>query len=116
MFILLIRAVTLDGAMDGLWHYVKVDWDKLKEGKTWIDGATQIFFAYSVGNYYRCEINKSSISTGSSGPFLILKTEDKEVINISDSRFLLVFIDGVLQRDGESYVINGPSITLLSLI
>ena len=49
MFILLIRAVTLDGAIDGLWHYVKVDWDKLKHGKTWIDGATQIFFAYSVG-------------------------------------------------------------------
>ena len=49
MFILLIRAVTLDGAIDGLWHYVKVDWDKLASGKTWIDGATQIFFAYSVG-------------------------------------------------------------------
>ena len=49
MFILLIRALTLDGAMDGLAYYVKVDWDKLLVGKTWIDGATQIFFAYSVG-------------------------------------------------------------------
>ena len=49
MFILLIRAITLDGAMDGLWYYVKIDWPKLYNGRTWIDGATQIFFAYSVG-------------------------------------------------------------------
>ncbi|XP_059090206.1 sodium- and chloride-dependent GABA transporter 1-like [Tigriopus californicus] len=49
MFILLARAVTLDGAIDGLSYYVKVDWPKLLEGRTWIDGATQIFFAYSVG-------------------------------------------------------------------
>ena len=49
MFILLIRALTLEGAMDGLAYYIKVDWDKLLVGKTWIDGATQIFFAYSVG-------------------------------------------------------------------
>jgi len=49
MAILLVRAVTLEGAMEGLWYYVAVDFDKLKDGKVWIDGATQIFFAYSVG-------------------------------------------------------------------
>ena len=49
MAILLVRAVTLEGAMTGLAYYVKVDTDKLYEGRTWIDGATQIFFAYSVG-------------------------------------------------------------------
>jgi len=49
MFILLFRALTLEGAMDGLAYYVHVDWSKLLEGQTWIDGATQIFFAYSVG-------------------------------------------------------------------
>lgn len=49
MFILLVRAVTLDGAVDGLLYYVAVDWSKLQQGRTWIDGATQIFFAYSVG-------------------------------------------------------------------
>eukprot|EP00096_Caligus_rogercresseyi_P010579 TRINITY_DN3906_c0_g1_i1.p1 TRINITY_DN3906_c0_g1~~TRINITY_DN3906_c0_g1_i1.p1 ORF type:complete len:673 (+),score=124.55 TRINITY_DN3906_c0_g1_i1:229-2247(+) len=49
MFILLIRAVTLEGAVDGLLYYVRIDWPKLAKGSTWIDGATQIFFAYSVG-------------------------------------------------------------------
>lgn len=49
MAILLVRALTLDGAIDGLAYYVRIDWSKLLEGRTWIDGATQIFFAYSVG-------------------------------------------------------------------
>ena len=49
MSILLVRAVTLEGAMDGLLYYVAIDWEKLYAGRTWIDGATQIFFAYSVG-------------------------------------------------------------------
>jgi len=49
MGILLFRALTLEGAIDGLKYYVHVDWEKLLEGEVWIDGATQIFFAYSVG-------------------------------------------------------------------
>ena len=63
MFILLGRALTLPGgrtalnwlepnspgAFEGLWYYVHVDWTKLYDGETWIDGATQIFFAYSIG-------------------------------------------------------------------
>merc|ERR1719167_500984 len=49
MGILLVRAVTLEGALSGLAYYIHVDWTKLLEGTTWIDGATQIFFAYSIG-------------------------------------------------------------------
>lgn len=49
MAILLVRALTLPGAFTGLYYYVKVDWSRLLEGQTWIDGATQIFFAYSCG-------------------------------------------------------------------
>ena len=49
MAILLCRALTLEGAVDGLIYYVTPKWEKLIEGTTWIDGATQIFFAYSVG-------------------------------------------------------------------
>ena len=34
-----------------LWHFLEfqIDWSYMKKGSTWIDAATQIFFAYSVG-------------------------------------------------------------------
>ena len=47
--ILLVRAVTLEGASIGLMRYVTPDWSKLGDSETWIDSATQIFFAYSIG-------------------------------------------------------------------
>nr|XP_031828165.1 sodium- and chloride-dependent betaine transporter-like [Nomia melanderi] len=49
LFILLGRAVTLDGAGDGLLYYVTPRWKELLAPGPWIDGATQIFFAYSIG-------------------------------------------------------------------
>lgn len=49
LFILLGRAVTLDGSYDGLLYYVTPRWDQLLSPGPWIDGATQIFFAYSIG-------------------------------------------------------------------
>ena len=78
--------------------------------------AVDKFFAYGIGNYKRCEVNKQSIgSSGSTGPFLILDSTDEEVITIDEPQFALVFIDGVLQRT-DSYLINGPSITFNSKI
>jgi len=49
MSVLLVRALTLEGASAGLEAYVKIDWDRMSDGGTWIDAATQIFFAYSIG-------------------------------------------------------------------
>ncbi|XP_012272454.1 sodium- and chloride-dependent GABA transporter 1 [Orussus abietinus] len=49
LFILLGRAATLDGARDGLLYYVTPRWEELLNPRPWIDGATQIFFAYSIG-------------------------------------------------------------------
>ncbi len=73
--------------------------------------AVDKFFAYGIGSYLRCEISKDDVgSNGSPGPYLILNSSDKEVINITDPKFAMIFIDGVLQRDKESYSINGPTI------
>ncbi|XP_014606088.1 PREDICTED: sodium- and chloride-dependent GABA transporter 1-like isoform X1 [Polistes canadensis] len=49
LFILLGRAVTLDGSYDGLLYYVTPRWKELLSPGPWIDGTTQIFFAYSIG-------------------------------------------------------------------
>jgi SNF family Na+-dependent transporter len=51
MFSILVRAVTLEGAGDGLLLYVTPDWSKLFTSECWIDSATQIFFAYSIGEH-----------------------------------------------------------------
>ena len=49
MLVLLVRAVTLQGAYNGLVYFIKPDWSKLMSSGAWIDGATQIFFGYSIG-------------------------------------------------------------------
>lgn len=49
LFILLGRAVTLEGSYEGLLYYVTPRWEELRNPGPWIDGATQIFFAYSIG-------------------------------------------------------------------
>lgn len=47
--ILLVRAVTLEGAWNGILYLISTDFTKLKSAQTWIDGITQIFFGYSLG-------------------------------------------------------------------
>ncbi|KAK3911079.1 Sodium- and chloride-dependent GABA transporter 2 [Frankliniella fusca] len=49
MLVLAGRAVTLPGAADGLVFLVVPDWSALLSAGPWIDGATQIFFSYSIG-------------------------------------------------------------------
>ncbi|XP_063238578.1 sodium- and chloride-dependent GABA transporter 2-like [Bacillus rossius redtenbacheri] len=49
LLVLLVRSVTLTGAGQGLLYYVTPRWGELLKAEPWIDGASQIFFAYSIG-------------------------------------------------------------------
>ena len=68
-------------------------------------------FIYSVGSYERLTIQSELIEYRFGGPYLIIDEITNAVRKIDESKYALVFIDGVLQREGDSYQIVGPNIT-----
>ncbi len=68
-------------------------------------------FIYGIGSYERLTIDNKLIPFVSGGPYLILDEVSKTVRKVDDSNYVLVFIDGVLQIQNESYVIVGPTIS-----
>jgi len=68
-------------------------------------------FIYSIGSYERFNINSDLYEYRFGGPYLIQDEVTKSVRKIDDPKYALVFIDGVLQRDTDSYTIVGPNIT-----
>ncbi|XP_062373479.1 sodium- and chloride-dependent GABA transporter 2-like [Sardina pilchardus] len=48
LFILVIRGVTLPGAMTGIKYYLYPNLSKLAKIQVWVDGGTQVFFSYAV--------------------------------------------------------------------
>lgn len=49
LIVLVIRSVTLEGAMDGIKYIFVPEWAKLAEAKTWIMALGQAFFTLSLG-------------------------------------------------------------------
>ncbi|XP_058468059.1 sodium-dependent nutrient amino acid transporter 1-like isoform X4 [Malaya genurostris] len=46
---ILIRALTLEGAVNGLIFFIKPQWEELLNPKVWYSATTQLFFSLSVG-------------------------------------------------------------------
>uniref|UniRef100_A0AAY4F0D6 Transporter n=1 Tax=Denticeps clupeoides TaxID=299321 RepID=A0AAY4F0D6_9TELE len=49
LLVLLIRGITLPGALDGIIAYLSIDLNQLNDSKVWIDAATQIFYSLGAG-------------------------------------------------------------------
>jgi len=47
--ILCVKALSLEGAAEGIKFLFTPEWERLYEAEVWIDGGTQIFFSYGVG-------------------------------------------------------------------
>ena len=86
-------------------------WDQYEGAKTLGEPtAVEKVSAIGIGNYKRLTIEKTSVNNVKTGPFLILDLEDLTVANVEEPDYLLVFIDGVLQKKGTSYRVSGPNI------
>jgi solute carrier family 6 amino acid transporter-like protein 5/7/9/14 len=48
LFILLIRAATLEGAIDGMLYFIKPEWKLLFDAKLWYAAVTQVFYALGI--------------------------------------------------------------------
>ncbi|CAF1447953.1 unnamed protein product [Adineta steineri] len=116
LFILLIRGITLEGAMDGIKYLFIPDLSKLRTSTLWIEAATQIFFSYGLGlgalvalgsynkyhkNCYRDTLVLAAFNEGTcliSG-FVIFsvigfmaKTEGRKISEVADSGPGLAFV------------------------
>ena len=69
----------------------------------------QYFYGQSVGSYERLHIDQSVVPFSPNNSYLILDSNGS-VKTFDDDHYAYVFVNGVLQRDTESYRIAGPSI------
>jgi len=70
----------------------------------------QKFFAYSVGNYERLEIDERLFTGERRGPFILRSVLGKRTISVDSDRSILLFREGILQVRNRDYTITGSDI------
>ena len=87
-------------------------WDQSDNVKLLQEGlAIDKFFARTIGSYERLTVDAELINGKNAGPFVMKSVKDTKVKSISNPRYAMVFIDGVLQKDSDAYTIAGPAIS-----
>ena len=87
-------------------------WDQDLSART-IGEPTQVekFFAVNVGNQKRYTIDDANIDGETTGPHQIVSVAEDTILNIDDERFLIVILNGVIQKRVTAYEIVGSTIT-----
>ena len=89
---LVIRGVTLDGAMEGLKYYITPDLNKLVQADTWMAAASQIMFSYGV-----CQGSLTSLGSYNKWSFNSIKwTVKLSFLNSFASMFAGIAIFSIL--------------------
>jgi len=89
---LVIRGVTLDGAMEGLKYYITPDLNKLVQADTWMAAASQIMFSYSL-----CQGSLTSLGSYNKWSFNSIKwTVKLSFLNSFASMFAGIAIFSIL--------------------
>jgi len=68
------------------------------------------FFAYTVSNYERLQLEEKLYDGVRKGPFLLKTVFGNKTVNVDNDRTILVFIEGILQIRNRAYTINGSEI------
>ena len=68
------------------------------------------FFAYTVSNYERLQLEEKLYDGVRKGPFLLKTVFGNKTVNTDNDRTILVFIEGILQIRNRAYTINGSEI------
>ncbi|CAG0887151.1 unnamed protein product [Cyprideis torosa] len=96
LFILFGRAVTLDGAKDGLKFYITPDFDLLLTPDPWMDAGSQVFYSYglAIGTLFALGSYNDFHHNCGSGPGLAFLTYPEVVASIGGAPFwsILFFV------------------------
>jgi hypothetical protein len=69
------------------------------------------FFAYSIGNYERLQLETDLYNGVRKGPFTMRTVLGNQTVTVNNDRTILVFIEGVLQIRNRAYSVTGSQIT-----